>query len=283
MTNTGLGLGLGEFLRSRRAQLTPEAAGVPTYGLRRVEGLRREELAELAGVSLTYYTRLEQGHATNASDAVLDALARVLRLDEVERAHLFALARGRSTGPQADEPYPTRPSTLTLLDAMADVPALLLARNQDVLAWNRLGHALFAVHLPPAAPSSRRPPNLTRMLFLDSHGRSLYRDWAQEARLAVASLRYVSGQFPEDGRLHRLVDGLRADSDEFDALWRAQPVDLCSSGSKRLCHPRVGDLTVSYEVLHLAQPTGQRLVTYTAPPGSPDADALQVLAATSLS
>ncbi|UFU05942.1 helix-turn-helix transcriptional regulator [Ruania halotolerans] len=275
-------VGLGDFLRSRRAQIAPESAGVVTYGFRRVTGLRREELAELAGVSLTYYTRLEQGNATNASDAVLDALARALGLDAIERAHLFSLARGGVPRPAAGDPYSPRPSTLTLLDSMAEVPTVLLARNQDILAWNRLGHALIASHLDPSAPTRGQRPNATRMLFLDPATRTLYRDWGHEACLTVASLRYVAGQHPDDERLQAMIHDLRTESGEFDALWRRQPVDLCISGVKRLRHPRVGDLTVSYEILHLAEATGQRLLTHTSVPGSPDADAVRVLASTTL-
>lgn len=274
-------LDLGAFLRSRRAALSPADAGIASYGARRVAGLRREELAELAGVSLTYYTRLEQGHATNASDAVLDALSRALRLDEAERAHLFSLARGRASHPVADEPYRARPSTLRLIDAMADVPTVLLARNQDVLAWNRLGHALVAAHLPLTAPADG-PLNWTRLLFLDAGVRALYRDWAQEATRGVASLRFVAAQFADDPHVAATIDGLRTDSAEFDALWREQPVELCTTGTKRLRHPRLGELDVEYEVLHLPEGTGQRLLTHHAIPGSAAADALALLASTTL-
>lgn len=278
MTND---LGLGEFLRSRRAALDPTAAGIASYGARRVTGLRREELAELAGVSVTYYTRLEQGHATNASDAVLDALARALRLDDSERAHLFALARGGSVQPPADEPYVARMPTLRLIDAMADVPTVLLARNQDVLAWNRIGHALVAPHLSFAAPTTGTV-NWTRLLFVDPAVRSLYRDWAQEATRAVASLRFVAGQFADDERAAATIAALRAESREFDAMWRQQPVELCTTGTKLMRHPRLGELDVEYEVLHLAEATGQRLLTHHAVPGSAAADALALLASTTL-
>ncbi len=273
---------LGEFLRSRRDRLTPDDVGLRSYGRRRVPGLRREELAQVAGVSAAYYTRLEQGQSPNASDAVIDALARALRLDEDERAHLFALARPipakRRRAPRPEIPHA---GAVQLLLAMAGVPALLLGRRNDILAWNHAGQLLLAGHLDadaPASPAGR--PNLVRMLFLDPHTRELHRHWEAEAALAVASLRYVAAQFPDDRRLAELVGELSLGSGEFATLWARHTVRLCTSGTRLLHHPAVGDLDLDYEVLHLPDGDGQRILTHTARPGSSSQAALQLLAAT---
>ncbi|WP_431997052.1 helix-turn-helix domain-containing protein [Streptomyces fungicidicus] len=270
---------LGDYLRSRRNAVTPEDAGIPVWGTRRVPGLRREELAHIAGISVNYYTRLEQGQSANASDAIIEALARALNLDEAERVHLYELARptpakrrrtARTETPNA--------GALALLAAMPTVPALLLGRRNDVLAWNPLGHALLAGHLPfgaPDEPASR--PNQLRLLFLDAHTRELFRDWADEAALAVASLRYVAGQYPDDRLLAELIGDLSLHSADFARLWAKHDVRLCSSGTKRLRHPQIGDLDLHYEALHLPDSNGQRLLTHTATPGSAAADALQLL------
>jgi transcriptional regulator with XRE-family HTH domain len=269
---------LGEFLRSRRDALTPEDAGITSYGLRRVPGLRREELAQLAGVSVAYYTRLEQGQALQASDGVIDALARALQLREDERTHLFELAKPRPTRPRPPRPEHVPASGLQLLGAISGIPAIILGRRSDVLAWNPLAHALFAGHLPfdaPADPGQR--PNLTRMLFLDQHTRELYRDWSDEAALAVASLRFIAAGYPDDRRLAELVGGLSLNSPAFAALWAKHTVRLCTSGTKRLHHPEIGDLDLNYLALHLPNSDGQRLLTYTAPDGSSSANALRLL------
>ena len=271
---------LGDFLRSRRDRLAPEEAGVRSYGRRRVPGLRREELAQLAGVSVTYLTRLEQGQSQNASDAVIDALARALQLDPDERTHLFALAHptpGRRRRPS--KPEQAKPGAEQLLHSMGDVPAVLLGRFNDILAWNRTGHLLLAGHLDSAAPS--RPadrPNQIRLLFLDPHTRDLYADWTAEAELAVASLRYVAGQFADDRRLAELVGELSVNSPEFARLWAGHAVKLCTSGTKRFRHPEVGELELDYEVLHLPEGNGQRILTHTARPGSTSFTALRLLA-----
>lgn len=274
---------LGAFLRSRRDRLTPGEAGVRTYGRRRVPGLRREELAQLAGVSVTYLTRLEQGQSQNASDSVVEALARALRLDPDERTHLFALARPRPAGRRrAPRPEAPKPGAAQLLHAMGDVPAVLLGRFNDVLAWNRAGHLLLAGHLDVEAPG--RPgerPNQIRMLFLDQHTRDLYADWRDEAALAVASLRYMAAQLPDDRRLAELVGELSVNSPEFASLWARHAVRLCTSGTKRFRHPEVGPLTLAYEVLHLPEGNGQRILTHTAEPGSGSSAALRLLTSAS--
>jgi transcriptional regulator with XRE-family HTH domain len=271
---------LGDFLRSRRARLSPEAAGVVSYGARRVPGLRREELAQLAGISATYYTRLEQGQSTNASEAVIDAIARALGLDDDERTHLHDLTKPvRSRRRRPARPDAARAGTVRLIDAMADVPAVVMGRRTEVLAWNRLGHALLAGHYDITAPS--RPadrPNLTRMLFLDEHTRELYARWDEEAARAVASLRLVAGRYRDDRALAELVGELTVKSDAFAALWCKHPVHNCRSGRKRFHHPEVGDLELEFEILHLPDDTGHRVLTYTAIPGTPSDAALRLLA-----
>ncbi|SFR78156.1 Helix-turn-helix domain-containing protein [Agromyces sp. CF514] len=270
---------LGEFLRSRRDRLTPREAGVDSYGRRRVPGLRREELAQLAGVSMTYLTRLEQGQSQNASDSVIHALARALQLDADERAHLFVLARpARPKRPRASEPESAKPGAEQLLHAMGEVPAVLLGRFNDVLAWNRAGHLLLAGHLDadaPARPEER--PNQLRLLFLDPHTRDLYVDWDDEAALAVASLRYVAAQFADDRRLAELVGELSVNSPDFARLWAGHDVRLCTSGAKRFRHPEVGDLELDYEVLHLPEGNGQRILAHSARSASTSSAALRLL------
>ncbi|WP_069812065.1 helix-turn-helix transcriptional regulator [Streptomyces sp. TP-A0874] len=272
---------LGEFLRSRRDRLSPDDAGVSSYGRRRVPGLRREELAQLAGVSVTYLTRLEQGQSQNASDSVIDALARALRLDADERAHLFALARPTPVKrPRPSRPETAKPGAEQLLHAMGDVPAVLLGRFNDILAWNRSGHRLLAGHLDYDAPAyEEERPNQMKLLFLDEHTRDLYADWADEAALAVASLRFVAARFADDRRLAELVGNLSMNSAEFARLWAGYDVRLCTSGSKRFRHPEVGQLTLGYEVLHLPEGNGQRILTHTAEPGSDSSAALRLLTA----
>jgi transcriptional regulator with XRE-family HTH domain len=272
---------LAGFLRTRRATATPDAIAVPSYGLRRVPGLRREELAEAAGVSPTYYTRLEQGLATNPSSQVLDALARALRLSEVERAHLYRLAGTAIPSAGATE-RALRPDVVTLLDHMPDVAGIALSPLQDIVAWNRLGHAVLASHLDPNAPYGDHPPNKVAMLFTDPPSRSLHREWEYEANLAVASLRYVSGTFADDPELSRLVGELSLASPDFARLWAEQPVELCTHGVKRFHHPEVGRLDLHFQVLHLPENEGYRLVLHHAVPGSPDEAALRLLASASV-
>lgn len=282
---------LGDFLRSRRAAVAPAERGIVSANHRRVPGLRREELADLAGVSLTYYTRLEQGSATNPSSQVLDALARALGLDEVERAHLYRLA-----GATAPAPARTglRRDILGLLDAMPDVAGIALSPVQDIIGWNRLGHAVLAPHLHPDAPyrvstdcqdapcPTAPRPNKVRMLFTDPAMRSLHREWEYEACLAVASLRYVTAPVHARADLARLVGELSIASPEFARLWAAHPVVACASGVKKFHHPVVGPLDLHYEMLHLPEEDGHRLLLMHAIPGTTDDDALRLLAASSV-
>ncbi|MEV0380571.1 helix-turn-helix transcriptional regulator [Nonomuraea sp. NPDC050643] len=272
---------LGEFLRSRRALLRPEETGLPVYGgRRRVPGLRREELAQLAGVSAGYYTRLEQGQSPNASDAVLDAVARVLRLDEAERAHLYTLARPK---PQARgrvaRPERVRPGVRLMIESFGDVPALVMGRFTDVLAWNPMAHALLAGHLDfdaPARPAGR--PNIARMLFRDPHTRALYADWPGKARSTVADLRLIAGRYPDAPELGRLVGELSVASTEFAKLWSAHAVADCETDARTLRHPVVGTLSVMAEFMGLPKDDGQRVAVFNAEPGSSSEAALRLLA-----
>ncbi|MCZ2804444.1 helix-turn-helix transcriptional regulator [Modestobacter sp. VKM Ac-2983] len=269
---------LGEFLRVRRAALQPADVGLRGYGARRVPGLRREELAMLAGVSATYYARLEQGLSANASEAVLDALARALELDADERAHLRTLARTTTRRRARPRPDVIRPGMLRLIESMPDTPAVVLGRRSEVLGWNALGHRLVAGHLPfdsPHRPAER--PNMTRLLFLDAHTRELYSRWDDEAQRAVSSLRVLAGRSPDDEELTRLVGELTVQSAEFARLWARHPVANCVSGTKQLRHPEVGDLEVAFEVLTPPDDAGHRVLLYTAAPGTPSAAALDLL------
>ncbi|WGL53379.1 helix-turn-helix transcriptional regulator [Nocardioides sp. BP30] len=266
---------LGEFLRSRRAAISPEQAGLVSYGARRVPGLRREELAQLAGVSPTYYTRLEQSDQHQASDAVLDALARALRLSDGEREHLHRLARpaGRVSTPRCARP---RPSALMVMHTMPS-PALILDHTNDVVAWNRLGHLLLGHTVPYELPATEERPNLARMLFLEPGGTALYADPDEAMRTMIGFLRYSSGLYPDDQRLSRLVGELAQRSDAFAQVWAEHPVADCGFGVKRFRHPLVGRLELTYEVMRLPE-SSLRMVVYTAEPGSATHDGLELLA-----
>ncbi|WP_369148859.1 helix-turn-helix domain-containing protein [Streptomyces sp. R44] len=239
-------------MKSRRDRITPDRIGLRTYGTaRRVPGLRREELAHLAGVSAGYYTRLEQGLAETASAQVLGALARVLELDEVETAHLHNLARQPGgTGLAEPPPEEAHPRVLSLLASLAETtPALLLGRRGDVLAWNRTGHALLAGHVGFAAPESPGTrPSIPRMFFLDPLARDLHRNWEELARIHVAYLRLTAGRFPTDARLANLIGELSMRSDRFAGLWASVEVADCTVGDMRLRHPVVGAVNVAYQV-----------------------------------
>ncbi|WP_197376668.1 helix-turn-helix transcriptional regulator [Mycolicibacterium baixiangningiae] len=270
---------LGEFLRARRALLDPHDAGLPVIaGRRRVAGLRREELAQLAGVSVSYYTRLEQGQSVNASEAVLDALAGALRLDEHERRHLHALASARPKRVSRPPVERLDPLTRDLLRSLGDVPALVTGRRTDVLAWNPLGHTLIAGHVDPSSvdrPAER--PNLARMLFLDGHTRELYVDWQRKARAVVGNLRHVAGRHPDDPLLAGLIGELSMKSLDFVALWRDHRVKPCEADSYELRHPMVGSVTVTQHNLTVARSADQSLCVMTTAEGSTSADTLALL------
>lgn len=269
---------LGGFLRSRRERLTPDAAGIePGVTRRRVPGLRREELAELAGVSVGYYTRLEQGVSASASDAVIDALAAALRLDPAEHEHLRILATPRRpTRPRARRSK-LRPSVRDLLAAIPGTPAIVIDHRADVLAWNRLGHALLAGHVDFGAPDMRVRPNIARMLFLDPHHRALYRDWHAKAQVTVAALHQAVARHPADQGLEHLVGRLAVDSPEFARMWARRPVRTCSSYLRELDHPVVGRVTLVNETATLPD-DDQQIGLFYARPGTADADALILLA-----
>ncbi|MFD8788324.1 helix-turn-helix domain-containing protein [Kitasatospora sp. NPDC059599] len=272
---------LGAFLRARRTRLRPADVGLRELGpRRRVAGLRREEVAQLAGVSVSYYTRLEQGLSRGASAEVLDALSRALLLDDHEREHLDRIAAVTRRAPRVRRPRPERveDATLDLLRAVDGVPALVLGRRTDVLAWNTLGHALLAGHVDPHGPDDpARRPNLTRMLFLDAHTRELYADWRPKARAVVGSLRTAVGRYPEDPLLAGLIGELTMRSPEFVALWGDHRVAPCARGSHRLHHPAVGALTVTQQSLPIAPAPGQALVVCTTSAGSPSEAAVALL------
>jgi transcriptional regulator with XRE-family HTH domain len=267
-----------EFLASRRARITPERAGLPAYGAnRRVPGLRREEVALLAGVSVDYYTQMERGNLGGVSDSVLDALASALQLDEAERAHLFDLARTATTparSPRPGGPQRVRPSIQRLLDAMIGVPAYVRTGRLGILAANRLGHALYA----PVLAGQRLPVNLARFLFLDPRAGDFYVDWDKTANDAVAILRGEAGRNPNDRQLQDIVGELSTRSEDFRARWGAHNVRLHRTGGKQLHHPVAGDLELTYEALELPADPGLTMVTYTAEPGSASQDALDFLA-----
>lgn len=271
---------LGDFLQARRSRLRPEDAEVPTYGeRRRVPGLRREELAMLAGVSASYYARLEQGHSLNASPQVLDAIARALRLDESERLHLHDLARAHQPRGRGRWPAPERLSEAArqLLDALPDAPAVVVGRRSDVLAWNPLGHALFAGHLDPAAPDrAAERPNMARLVFLDQHTRELYADWTSKAKAAVGTLRLRAGQYPDDPALHALIGELSARSAEFATMWADHRVKAGHIASYEMRHPLVGTLTVTQQTL--SHGPGPNILVGTVAAGSPSRAALSLLA-----
>jgi len=271
---------LGDFLQARRSQLRPEDVEVRTYGeRRRVPGLRREELALLAGVSASYYTRLEQGNSLSASAEVLDAIAGALRLSESERQYLHELARGDRRRPRARRPAPERltEATRQLLDMLEAVPAIVLGRRSDVLAWNRLGHALFAGHVAPDAPGQPSDrPNMARLVFLDLHTRELYADWTSKARAVVGNLRLVAAQHPEDAALHALVGELTAKSAEFTAMWADHRVKASGAARYLMRHPLVGPLTVMQQTLDNG--VGPHVVVATAEAGSSSRAALTLLA-----
>jgi hypothetical protein len=268
-----------DFLVSRRARITPDQAGLPAYGgNRRVAGLRREEVALLAGVSIDYYTRLERGRASGASDGVLEGIARALQLDEAERAHLFDLARAAAPAaapraPRRPGPQQVRPSVRRILDSMT-APAYVRNARCDILAANRLGAALFA----PVLDSPAQPANSARFLFLDPAAPTFYQDWERQAQDVVAMLRTEAGRSPRDKALSNLIGELSTRSENFRTWWAAHNVRFHRTGVKRFHHPAVGDLTLTFEALDLAADSGLRISAYTAEPGTPSDDALKLLA-----
>jgi transcriptional regulator with XRE-family HTH domain len=268
-----------EFLSSRRARIAPEQAGLPAYGgNRRVKGLRREEVALLAGVSVDYYVRMERGSLAGASDGVLNALASALQLDEAERDHLFHLARQSESGggPRRRRRAVTVRSTLRqVLDAISDAPAWICSGRYDVLAANQLARALFS----PVLADPRRPANAARFVYLAPEAaREFFVDYDQIAADMAAKLRMEAGRNPHDEELITLVGELSTCSELFRQRWASQDVRLHRSGRKRLHHPIVGQLDLDVESLELPAEPGLHLTVYTAPAGTPTADGLALLA-----
>ncbi|MEV0892539.1 helix-turn-helix transcriptional regulator [Promicromonospora sp. MEB111] len=266
-----------EFLSSRRARLTPEQAGLPAYGgNRRVKGLRREEVAMLAGVSVDYYVRMERGNLSGASDGVLDALVGALQLDEAEREHLFTLARSAGSGKARRGRAPTtvRPAVQQVLDAISDAPAWVRNGRHDIVAMNRLARALYA----PVLADPRRPANTARFVYLDPAARDFFVDWERIAKDSASYLRLEAGRNPHDPALIELVGELSTRSELFRRRWASHDVRLHRSGFKRLRHPVVGQLDLTFESMELPSEPGLVLNVYTAPAGSPAADGLALLA-----
>ncbi|MFG1993250.1 helix-turn-helix transcriptional regulator [Actinoplanes sp. NPDC048988] len=265
---------LGDFLRKCRTSMSPAVVGItePPSG-RRVRGLRREEVAQLAGVSVDYYTRLEQGRHTSPSDSVLDALSRVFQLDPAARAHLADLAR--PPRPHADPlpPQRVRPAMWQLIASMTDHPAFIVGRRTDVLASNALARALLTDwdRLPP------RERNYTRWVFLDPAAREVFLDWPAVAADVVGTLRFYAGRHPDDPRLAELVGELTIKSADFRTWWNAHQVHERTHGTKHMTHPAVGPITLRYEALSLPGDPDQTLFLYTTDPGSPSADNLRLL------
>ncbi|GLK99266.1 transcriptional regulator [Dactylosporangium matsuzakiense] len=270
---------LAGFLRSRRERLTPVAAGIePGATARRVPGLRREELAELAGVSVGYYTRLEQGVSGTASGAVIDALAAALQLEPAEHEHLRVLAtpRQRATRPRSRRSK-LRPSLRDLLAAVSGTPAIVIDHRADVLGWNHMGHALLAGHVDIDAPDGRIRPNIARMLFLDAHHRALYCQWDDKAQVTVAALHQAAARHPSDPELQHVIGQLATDSPEFARMWARRPVRTCSYYQRELDHPVIGRVTLANETVALPD-DDQQMGLFYARAGTSDADALTLLA-----
>ncbi|MEU1669766.1 helix-turn-helix domain-containing protein [Streptomyces sparsogenes] len=255
---------LKAFLRSRRARIRPSDVGLPTFGdRRRVPGLRREELARLAGVGVDYYIRLEQGRNEKISGELLDAIARALRLDPVERAHLHNLARPARRGGHRPVER-AAPGLQRLLDSMTGAPAYVVGRRTRVLAWNRLAAAVFGDF--GAVPDRDR--SMAGLVFLDPAARGLYRDWEVKARDVIARLRLELGRHPEDPELAALIAELAQRSADFGRLWEDQQVLDKTHGGYRLHHPGIGRFSLDFRALRLPEEPDQLLVAYIVEPGS---------------
>ena len=266
-----------DFLTSRRARITPQDVGLTVFGPRRVPGLRREEVATLAGLSVDYYNRMERGNLSGASDSVLDALANALRLDEAERAHLLNLARAGQPSSRARRRSATqtvRPSVQWMLDSMTASAAFAENGRLDALGANRLGRALY----PAVFGQRRQPANWARFVFLNPEARNFYADWDRAAEDCVATLRSEAGRNPHDRELSDLVGELATKSDEFRGLWAAHNVRLHTPGVKQFKHPIVGELELSFNRLEVIADPGLMIVAYTAEPGSRSAEAFGLLA-----
>jgi transcriptional regulator with XRE-family HTH domain len=267
-----------EFLSSRRAKITPGQAGLPAYGgNRRVKGLRREEVAMLAGMSVDYYNRLERGNLHGVSDAILGSIARTLQLDEAETSHLFDLARAANSSPakrRRSSPRGVRPSIQRMLDAMTEAPAWVRNARHDFLAGNRLGYALYSEMFTDPV----RPANNARFVFLNERSKQFFPDWERTADDIVAMLRSEAGVNPYDRDLSDLIGELSTRSETFRTRWAAHNVRFHRTGIKYLRHPEVGELELSYEAMELSSDPGLTFLAYTAEPNTPSADGLRLLA-----
>jgi transcriptional regulator with XRE-family HTH domain len=276
MDTMGQSAEFGKFLKAMRSRLSPDAAGAgPSTGARRVPGLRREEVARLAGVSTDYYVRLEQGRNIHPSRTVLEAVSRALRLDSSEHAHMLDLLENCANNPRTGGAavQAVRPALRHLLEAVGEVPAILLGRRSDVLAGNRMAFLLFTDF--SALPAGER--NLTRWLTLDPAARALFRDWKTVAAEAAGALRIDVGRHPNDPQSNQLVGELAVNSEHFRQWWAGHRVATRSAGTVRLHHPAVGDLELNFENLALPDDPDQTLRVYSARPGSPSSDALALL------
>ncbi|MEV8527212.1 helix-turn-helix transcriptional regulator [Streptomyces sp. NPDC052000] len=258
---------LGDYLRARRAAVAPADVGLPDDGPRRVPGLRRDEVALLAGMSTDYYIRLEQGRERHPSEQVLRAIAGTLRLDDAATAHLFRL--GLSVVGTVAATRTVAPELLRLMDGMRDAPAFVVGAAQDVLAANAMARELYR--------GFARYDNLLRMIFLDPFARDFYADWDHAARIAVGNLRASSSQFPQDERIERVVGELSVRSPAFTGLWARYEVRPRTHEDKHFRHPRVGEIRLHFEALAVTSAPGQHLSVYSAEPGSASADALVLL------
>lgn len=270
-----------EFLTTRRARITPDQVGLPATGRRRVPGLRRSEVAALAGLSVEYYARLERGQLAGASAGVLEALCGALRLDDTERAHLLDLARAADGIPTSGRPRrrassraANRPSLRWALEAVTDGVAFVRDPQQNLLATNALGRAFYS----PVIGDGGRVPNLARFQFLDPAARDFYPDWELFARMCVGVMRTEAGRDPHDRGLQDLVGELSTRSETFRRLWADHDVRTHGSGTKRFDHPVVGEVTLAFEELAVTAEPGLVLLVYTAEPGSPSAERLRLLA-----
>jgi transcriptional regulator with XRE-family HTH domain len=277
-TRGGIREEIRTFLTTRRARISPEQAGLPAYGgeRRRVSGLRRDEVALLAGISSQYYTKLERGNATGISESVIDGIARALQLNEAERTHLVDLIRaaGTTRAPRRPAPERVRATVQRVLDSMIGTPALVLNARLDIVTANQLGFALFS----PVYTDPVRPANNARFVFLDPHATEFFRDWNKAANDTVTILRAEAGRHPYDRRLSDLIGELSTRSDNFRRRWAAHDVKIHTTGMKLIHHPVVGDLDLTYESFPLDADLSQSLLTYIAEPGSPTQDALTLLA-----
>ncbi|MFJ4831958.1 helix-turn-helix domain-containing protein [Streptomyces sp. NPDC088747] len=265
-----------EFLATRRARLTPEQAGLPVFGgSRRVKGLRREEVATLAGISVEYYIRLERGDATGVSESVLDGINHALQLNEAERAHLRDLLNaGVARRPSSPAAHPAlRAPVQRILDSMATTAAVVFTGRLDVIGTNALGRALYE----PMYVAPGRPVNTARFVFLDPAARTFWRDWDKIADYSAGLLRAEAGRTPFDAQLTALIGELSTRCEDFRGRWARHDVRSYATGVKRVHHPVVGDVELAYESTRLADP-GQMLLMYTPEPDSPSEDALRMLA-----